>query len=79
MLIDAGLKEQIHTQRVIFQNHGRDSAALIRRGVETALLNYPARYTRSLIETVAEQDLNDTTAVLVAFVLAGPSGKERSN
>ena len=43
----------------------------MRRGVETALLTYPTRYTHSPIETVDEADLIHTVELLVAFVLRG--------
>ena len=63
--------EQIPVQRAVFQNYGSDGAALIRRGVETALLTYPTRYTHSPIETVDEADLQYTVNLIVGFVLAG--------
>ena len=61
----------IPIQRAIFQNYGSDGAELLRRGVETALLTYPTRYTHSPIETVDEADLGHTVDLLVAFVLSG--------
>jgi endoglucanase len=70
-LIAVARSENIPVQRAIFQNYGSDGAALIRRGVETALLTYPTRYTHSPIETVAEADLEQTVALLCAFVTAG--------
>jgi endoglucanase len=57
-------------QRAIFQNYGSDGAALVRRGVETALLTYPTRYTHSPVETVDEADLQRTVDLLVAFASA---------
>jgi putative aminopeptidase FrvX len=48
----------------------------LRRGVETALLTYPTRYTHSPIETVDEADLIHTVALLVAFVLSGEQQAE---
>lgn len=66
----------ISVQTAVFQNYGSDGAALIRRGVETALLTYPTRYTHSPIETVAESDLNHAVDLLVAFIT---SGRERED
>jgi endoglucanase len=62
---------RIPVQRAVFQNYGSDGAALIRRGVDTALLTYPTRYTHSPIETVDEADLQNAVDLLVAFVRAG--------
>jgi tetrahedral aminopeptidase len=64
---------RIPVQRAIFQNYGSDGAALIRRGVETALLTYPTRYTHSPIETVDEADLRSTVDLLLRFI-ANESG-----
>lgn len=60
-------ERSIPVQRAIFQNYGSDGAALIRRGVETALLTYPTRYTHSPVETVDESDLRHTVDLLVAL------------
>ena len=54
-------------QHAIFQNFGSDGAELIRRGVETALLAYPTRYTHSPIETVDIRDLVATIRLILAF------------
>ena len=54
-------------QHAIFQNFGSDGAELIRRGVETALLTYPTRYTHSQIETVDVRDLIGTIRLILAF------------
>src|SRR5918992_1119377 len=70
-LIDVAKSEEIPIQRAVFQNYGSDGAELLRRGVETALLTYPTRYTHSPIETVDEADLIHTVDLLVAFVLSG--------
>jgi endoglucanase len=70
-LIDVAKSREIPIQRAIFQNYGSDGAELLRRGVETALLTYPTRYTHSPIETVDEADLMRTVVLLVAFVLTG--------
>ncbi|MGH2618041.1 MAG: M42 family metallopeptidase [Thermomicrobiales bacterium] len=70
-LIDIAKCEDIPIQRAVFQNYGSDGAALIRRGVETALLTYPTRYTHSPIETIDETDLEHTVDLLVAFARAG--------
>jgi tetrahedral aminopeptidase len=70
-LIDVAKLQAIPIQRAIFQNYGSDGAELLRRGVETALLTYPTRYTHSPIETVDEGDLIHAVDLLVAFVLGG--------
>ena len=60
----------IPIQQAVFQNYGSDGAALIRRGVETALLTYPTRYTHSAIEMIDERDVARCVELLVAFVTA---------
>jgi endoglucanase len=66
-LVEVARCRDIPVQRAVFQHYGSDGAALIRRGVETALLTYPTRYTHSPIETVDEEDLRHTVELLVAF------------
>lgn len=60
-------------QQAIFQNYGSDGGQLLRRGVETALVTYPTRYTHSPIETVDEGDLRATLDLLVAWATTGPA------
>lgn len=67
LLLATARGQDIPVQRAIFQNYGSDGASLMRRGVETALLTYPTRYTHSPIETVAEVDLENAVKLLVAF------------
>jgi endoglucanase len=76
-LVVAAKANDIPIQTAIFQNYGSDGAALIRRGVATALLTYPTRYTHSPVETVDEIDLTHTVDLLVAFITSPPEGKER--
>ncbi|MFN8594397.1 MAG: M20/M25/M40 family metallo-hydrolase [Thermomicrobiales bacterium] len=71
-LVAAGRRAEVPVQRAVFQNYGSDGAELIRRGVETALLTYPTRYTHSPIETVDERDLEQSVDLLVAFLTDGP-------
>jgi endoglucanase len=71
-LITTAGRHDIPTQCAVFQSYGSDGAALIRRGVETALLTYPTRYTHSAIETVDEADLENAVSLLVAFVTQTP-------
>ena len=66
-LVDLAASREIPVQLAIFQHYGSDGAALIRRGVETALLTYPTRYTHSPIETVDEGDLERCVDLMVAF------------
>lgn len=54
-------------QHAVFQNYGSDGAELIRRGVETALLTYPTRYTHSPIETVDVRDLVAIVRLILWF------------
>ena len=77
-LLEVAKSGEIPVQRAIFQNYGSDGAALIRRGVETALLTYPTRYTHSPIETVDETDLQHAVDLIVRFVLADDRGSESS-
>ena len=57
----------IPIQHAVFQNYGSDGAAMLKSGVETALVTYPTRYTHSPIETVDLNDLVETVRLLVAF------------
>ena len=51
-------------QPAIFQNFASDGEAFIRRGVETALVAFPTRYTHSPFEMVDERDLTAVRATL---------------
>ena len=73
-LVRLGRRAGIPVQRAIFQHYGSDGAALVRRGVETALLAYPTRYTHSPIETVDENDLLACVDLLVAFLTTPRDG-----
>jgi endoglucanase len=75
-LVDVARKNDIPVQRAVFQHYGSDGAALIKRGVDSALLTYPTRYTHSPIETVDESDLENSVALLVAFVRQGQISRE---
>lgn len=75
-LVATARERGIPVQQAVFQNYGSDGAALIRRGVATALLTYPTRYTHSPIETVQESDLAQAVDLLCAFIEAGPERKE---
>lgn len=77
-LLDVAKSHEIPVQRAVFQNYGSDGAALIRRGVDTALLTYPTRYTHSPIETVDESDLSYAVDLLVAFISNDERGSESS-
>lgn len=70
-LLSAAAASGIPVQRAIFQNYGSDGEALMRRGIDSALLTYPTRYTHSPIETVNEGDLEHTVDLLVAFATRG--------
>ncbi len=65
-LVTIGRERGIPVQQAVFQNFGSDAAALLRRGVEVALLAYPTRYTHSPIETVDEGDIRACVNLLVA-------------
>lgn len=75
-LVEIARQNDIPVQRAIFQYFGSDGAALIKRGVDSALLTYPTRYTHSPFETVDESDLEHSVALLVAFVKQGPVKQE---
>lgn len=67
-LMDLAEANGIPAQPAIFRRFASDGEALIRRGVETALLAFPTRYTHSPFEMVDEADLEATIALLAAFV-----------
>jgi putative aminopeptidase FrvX len=75
-LLEVANQNDIPVQRAIFQHFGSDGAALIKRGVDSALMAYPTRYTHSPFETVDESDLEHSVALLVAFVKQGPVKRE---
>jgi endoglucanase len=75
-LIAVARQNDIPVQPAVFQHFGSDGAALIKRGVDSALLTYPTRYTHSPFETVDESDLEHAVALLVAFVKQGPLNRE---
>ena len=66
-VLKIGREHEIPVQRAIYQQYGSDGAAMIKRGVESALITYPTRYTHSPVETVDERDINWTVDLLVAF------------
>lgn len=66
-LLAAAKRNALPVQRAVFQNYGSDAASLIRRGVESALVTCPTRYTHSPIETINERDLLNTVDLLVSF------------
>lgn len=57
----------IPVQQAVFQRYGSDGASTFKRGVATALVTYPTRYTHSPIETVDERDIEATVDLLVAY------------
>jgi putative aminopeptidase FrvX len=63
-------------QHAIFQNYSSDGAELIRRGVETALLAYPTRYTHSPIEMVDIRDLVAIVRLILSFATTPRIGAE---
>jgi endoglucanase len=69
-LVAVARRHQIRVQQAIFANYGSDGASVLRRGVETALLTYPTRYTHSPIETVDLNDLRACVELVVAFATA---------
>jgi len=66
-LVATGQRNSTPVQRGVFQNYGSDGASLMKRGVATALIAYPTRYTHSPIETVDERDIDATVDLIVAY------------
>ncbi|MBX6342230.1 MAG: M20/M25/M40 family metallo-hydrolase, partial [Thermomicrobiaceae bacterium] len=71
-LVETAQAKGIPIQQAVFQNYGSDGAELIRRGVETALLTFPTRYTHSPSEMVSERDLVQCVDLLLAFLEREP-------
>jgi putative aminopeptidase FrvX len=75
---------EIPFQRAVFNLYGSDAGELIRKGVASALIAYPTRYTHSPFETVHEDDLLACVHLLHATVASpfwqdtGASGAKRS-
>lgn len=67
-LVEAGKGAGIPVQQAVFQNYGSDGAELIRRGVETALLTFPTRYTHSPNEMVLEPELVQCVDLILALL-----------
>lgn len=78
-LIDVAERNEIPVQAAIFQHFGSDGAALIKRGVDSALLAYPTRYTHSPFETCDEADIENSVKLLVEFIKQGPVQRQASN
>ncbi len=55
-------------QHGVFSNFGTDGISLTQRGIPTAVVAFPARYTHSPFETVAEGDLEGIFQLLRTFV-----------
>lgn len=64
----AANKAGVKLQHGVFGNFGTDGITLMQRGIPTAVIAFPARYTHSPFETVAESDFEDIYQVLVAFL-----------
>lgn len=71
-LVEAGKAAGIPVQQSVFQNYGSDAAELTRRGVESALLTYPTRYTHSPNEMVTEPELVQCVDLILAFASREP-------
>ncbi len=71
-LVEAGQSVEIPVQQAVFQNYGSDGAELIRRGVETALLTFPTRYTHSPNEMVLEHELVQCVDLILEFLKRDP-------
>jgi len=73
-LVGVAREARVAVQHVAFLNYSSDAAALLKNGIPAALVCYPTRYTHSPIETVREQDLEDTVRLLCAFCERAPFG-----
>ena len=73
-LVAVAGEARVPVQHVAFLNYSSDAAALLKNGIPAALVCYPTRYTHSPIETVREQDLEDTVRLLCAFCERAPFG-----
>jgi tetrahedral aminopeptidase len=76
-LLDLAAVHDIPAQPAIFQNFASDGEAFIRRGVDTALIAFPTRYTHSPFETVDERDLAHCVQLLAGFVTSAPCPERR--
>ncbi|MBI2565985.1 MAG: M42 family peptidase [Candidatus Schekmanbacteria bacterium] len=63
---------ELPLQRAILFHYGSDGATLTKKGLPTALLAPPMRYSHSPIEVLCEADLEATVALLAAFVHTPP-------
>jgi tetrahedral aminopeptidase len=70
-LVATAHANQIPVQQAVFQRYGSDGASTFKRGIATALVTYPTRYTHSPIETVDERDIEATVDLLVAYATTG--------
>jgi tetrahedral aminopeptidase len=71
-LIDIADGIGIPTQPAIFQRFASDGEMFIRRGVDTALIAFPTRYTHSPFEMVDEGDLDACVRLIQAFLMSAP-------
>ncbi len=70
-LADTARRNDIPVQEAAFANYGSDGAELIRKGVKSALVTYPTRYTHSPIETIDLRDVEHCVDLLVAYATRG--------
>lgn len=67
-LEQAAEKAGVQLQHGVFGNFGTDGICLMQRGIPTAVIAFPARYTHSPFETVAESDFEEIYRVLVSLL-----------
>ncbi|MGQ0550492.1 MAG: M42 family metallopeptidase [Armatimonadota bacterium] len=65
-------RERIPTQPLVFSRYTSDGVAFVRSGIPTALLAYGTRYTHSPFEMVHLRDLEQSVALLMAFLTTPP-------
>jgi len=70
-LVRTARANDIPVQEAAFANYGSDGSEMIKRGVKSALVTYPTRYTHSPIETVDERDVEACVDFHVTYITKG--------
>lgn len=71
-LFDCAKQHNISVQSCVLQRAATNGREFLRAGIPTALVGFTTRYTHSPFETIAEQDLLETVALLQSFLESDP-------
>jgi endoglucanase len=73
----AAVRHKIPYQLSLFQRFGTDGRQFLLKGVASALVGFPTRYTHSAFEMICEKDLDNMVRLLECFVTTRPQRTTR--